>query len=153
MKDLIAVSFQPNDQEFIAHVSLESMILIEGNPEALLRRVSSKYSRAIQSMRKQLDEMNYIKKSRRVLPARKIWKFGDSIFSLKSDMEHMSFHINGLYDHLIRELGVKRMWLEKVIIFRRYIPNQKSIPRSLAWGKCSSSPRKTARAILNGGKS
>lgn len=152
MKNLILISFQPSGQEFIARVSLESFSSIGNNPEASLRKAGSKYSRSIRSMRKHLDEMNDMKTNRDIIPARKVWKLGDCIFSLVKDMEQMSFCINGLYDHLIRELAVKRMWVKKVVIFRRYIQNQKSIPRRLPWGRCSSSPRKTAEAILNGEK-
>ena len=152
MKNLILVSFQPNGLEFTAHVSLESLSLIEINPEVSLRKASSKYLRSIKSMRKHLEEMDDIKANRGVIPARKVWKFGDCIFSLVKDMEQMSFCINGLYDHLTRELVVKRMWVKKVVIFRRYIPDQRYIPRLLPWGRCSSSPRKTAKAILNGEK-
>lgn len=146
------VSFQPDDREFVAHISLENFVLIDGDSEILLRKASSKYSKSIQSMRKRLKEIDDMRKSRDVVPARKIWEFGDSIFSLRKDMERMSFCINGLYDHLTRELGVKRMWLEKVVIFRRYIPDKKSIPRSLPWGRCSSSPRKAAKTILTAEK-
>lgn len=152
MKSPTLVSFQPHDQEFIAHVSLESLPSIESNLEVSLKKASSKYSRSIRLMRKHLEEMHDIKTNRGVIPARKVWKLGDCIFSLVKDMEQMSFCINGLYDHLIRELEVKRMWIKKVIIFRRYIQDQKSIPRLLPWGRCSSSPRKTAKAILNGEK-
>jgi len=146
------VSFKPDDWEFVAHISLKKFALIDGDPEILLRKASSRYSKSIQSMRNRLKEMDDMKKNREVIPARKIWEFGDSIFSLREDMEQMSFCINGLYDHLPRQLGVKKMWLEKVVIFRRYIPDKKSIPRSLPWGRCSSSPRKAAKAILTAEK-
>lgn len=150
MKDLVPVSFQPDNGEFIAHVPLRNPILMDGDSELWLRKAGSQYSESIQLMRGQLEEMNEIKKGRKSLPARKMWEFGNSIFSLVKIMERMSFHINGLYDHLTRDLEVKRMWLQKVVIFRRYIPNQKSIPVSVPWGRCSASPRKTAKAILQG---
>jgi len=105
--------------------------------------------KSVQLMRKRLKEMDDMRQNRKVIPARNVWEFGNSIFSLREDMERMSFCINGLYDHLSRELGVKKMWLKKVVIFRRYIPEKKFIPPSLPWGRCSSSPRKVAKAILN----
>lgn len=152
MKDLIPVSFHPDKGKFVAHVPLKSSILMESDSERLLAKAGSRYLKSIQSMREQLKEMDDIKRNRDVIPARKIWELGDSVFSLVKNMERMSFHINGLYDHLTRDLEIKRMWLQKVVIFRRYIPNRKSIPASVPWGKCSASPRKTAKAILEGEK-
>lgn len=151
MNNLILISFQPDDQGFVAHIPLGDLSLIK-NPEKSLKKASFDYAKAIQSMQGQLKELNEMKKNRKIIPARKIWKLGDSIFSLVDKMEQMLFCINGLYDHLTRELEVKKMWLEKVIIFRRYIADQKSIPKSLAWGKCSSSPRKATNLILSGKK-
>ena len=152
MKDLILVSFEPDDRGFLAHIPLDSLVLMDGDSEVLLQKASSRYSKTVQMMRKRLEEMEDMRRNREIIPARKVWEFGESIFSLKKEMERMSFCVNGLYDHLTRELGVKKMWLEKVVIFRRHIPEKKSIPPSLPWGRCSSSPRKAAKAILNAGK-
>jgi len=33
-------------------------------------------------------------------------------------------------------LGVKKKWLEKAIIFRRYVDDKNAIPKNLNWGKC-----------------
>ena len=125
---------------------------MDGDSELLLKRAGSQYSESIRLMRGQLEQMKEIKRGRKVIPARRMWEFGDSVFSLVKAMERMSFHVNGLYDHLTRDLEVKRMWLQKVVIFRRYLPNQKSIPVSIPWGRCSASPRKIAKAILQGKK-
>ena len=152
MKDLVPVAFEPDNGEFLAHVPLESSVLMDGDSELSLRKAGSQYSGSIQLMRSQLERMEEIRRSRKAIPARKMWEFGDSIFSLVKTMERMSFHVNGLYDHLTRDLEVKGMWLQKVVIFRRYIPNQESIPASVPWGRCSASPRKTAKAILEGKK-
>ena len=152
MKNLVPVSFEPDNGEFLAHVPLGSSVLMDGDSELSLRKAGSQYSGSIQLMRSQLERMEEIRRSRKVIPARRMWEFGDSIFSLVETMERMSFHVNGLYDHLTRDLEVRRMWLQKVVVFRRYIPNQKSIPASVPWGRCSASPGKTAKAILEGKK-
>ena len=147
---MIAVSFAPEGQKFIAHFPLESLSLIGKHPEKVGEKMSSKYESAVRIMGKELKKMEDMKKKREIISARMMWRFGGKIFSLVDDMEKSSFYVNGLYDHLTRDLGVKKMWLEKVVMFRRHIPNQKFIPPSISWSKCYHSPRIAAKRILDG---
>jgi hypothetical protein len=101
-------------------------------------------------MRAIVSEIQALRSVHKLTPARTIWKLGDAVFELTDKLRRLSLEIDGLYDHLTRDLGVKRMWVEKVIIFRRYIPDKKLIPRSVSWGPCRDAPRAAAENLVRG---
>jgi len=142
------ISFEPKDSSFLAFLSMEGFFEYRENAERGLQKAAFIYEKHICTMLGIIDEMKSIRKSGRLTPARKIWELGDVIFNLTEQMAKLSFQIDGLYEHLVRDLRVKRKWLEKVVIFRRYLPIKKIIPPSLNWGKCEKGTRKAAEKLL-----
>jgi hypothetical protein len=129
---------------------MESAIVSEINPETVLRKATNTYEQSITRMRSLMTEIQAAKTKRGFISARKMWQLGDYIFKLKDDLEKLSLELDGVYAHLTRDLGVKRMWLEKVIIFRRYLPDKSFIPESLNWGRCRNEPRQVAENLRKG---
>ncbi len=144
------VSFKPENSGYTGHVPIEELWSSNRDYETVLQEASNLYEGSIVRMQRMIDEINSYRNQRRLLPARKIWKLGIMIFTLIEDLKGLSLQIDGLYDHLCRDLNVKRKWLEKVIIFRRYIPNVSLIPDSLNWGRCEKGTRKIAERIAQG---
>ena len=148
--DLMLVSFKPNKEHFMAFFLMEQFLSSERDLEPVLKEASQLYEHSIKRMQSVINEINTFRKERRLLPARVIWKLGNLIFKLVRNLEKLSLQIDGIYDHLVRDLNVKRKWLEKVIIFRRYLPNQFAIPESLNWGRCEKGTRRAAEKLQEG---
>lgn len=144
------VSFEPKDGKFIAFMAMEMAIDLNTTAAEILNKASIIYSKSISTLQNQLKEINAARAAHKTIEALKIWSIGDLIFELKDSLEKLSLEVDGLYEHLVRDLGVKRKWLEKVVIFRRYISNSKRIPQSLTWGQCTNGTRKVAQKIENG---
>ena len=53
---------------------------------------------------------------------------------LNDNLSKIDLQIDNTYYHLVRDLGVNRKWLEKVVIFRRYIQQIELIPETAIWG-------------------
>jgi hypothetical protein len=141
------VSFEPTDGEFVAFTSVEWILSGENDPEPVLRKAGELYGHSIVRMRRLLSQIQSVRADGRLMPARKMWELGQVIFDLKRRVEKLSLQISGLYDHLSRDLGVKREWLQKVIIFRRYLPDKALIPDGLNWGRCARTPRSAAETL------
>ncbi len=148
--DLMLVSFKPNKEHFMAFFLMEQFLSSERDLEPVLKEASQLYEHSIRRMQSVINEINTFRKERRLLPARLIWKLGNLIFELVRNLEKLSLQIDGIYDHLVRDLNVKRKWLEKVIIFRRYLPNECAIPESLNWGRCEKGTRRVAEKLRQG---
>ena len=58
--------------------------------------------------------------------------------------------MDSIYAHLTRDLDVKRKWLEKVIIFRRYIQEEAAIPKAAYWGMFEHGTRRKAEQLQAG---
>lgn len=144
---LLFVSFEPIENNYKAYLSLSDFIYIEQDYEKQLEEAISIYKKSIKKMNTILEGINQYKKKYRRLPAQKIWQLGDSVFELQNNLKRISLQLDGLYYHLVRDLDVKKKWLEKVIIFRRYIPDKDAIPESLNWGKCEKSTRRVAEEL------
>ncbi len=147
------VSFQPRNRNFLAFLQLSDLDSIDGDLEQLLCAASETYSLSIEAMRRQIAGIQVFRDNRIPIPARKIWKLGDSIFHVQCDLRQSNIELDGLYDHLERDLGLKRKWLEKVITFRRYIPNVDIIPTSLSWGQCEKGTKRVAEELTKKYKS
>jgi len=126
---------------------MEELISSDNDPELTLRKAAKVYEHSIARMRNIVKEIQNFRDNRKLLPARKVWQLGDSIFELQNNLNTLSLQLDGLYDHLVRDLGVKRKWLEKVIIFRRYLPDENAIPQSLNWGHCEKGTRRVAEKL------
>lgn len=140
--DFPFVSFEPTQNNFKAYLSLDGFILKEQNYEKKIQKAVKVYEEAVNKMRIIIADMNQFKQKYRRLPAQKVWSLGDEIFQLIDDLTKLSLQIDGLYAHLTRDLGSKRKWLEKVIIFRRYMPDKKPILESMNWSKFEKGTRK-----------
>ncbi len=145
----IFVSFKKNKDEYNAFISIDELLSSKENLELLLKKASSIYGNSISRMVDKIKEINTFRNNRRPLPARKVWELGDIIFELVNELDKLSLQIDGIYDHLERDLNVRRKWLEKVIIFRRYISRVSVIPQILNWGKCEKGTRRIAEQIQN----
>jgi len=147
---LAFVAFEPTNGQFVAFLSIEGLFSSDRDPEAVLGKAAEVYERSTTRMKTLVEEIQASRADRKRVPARKIWDLGDAIFELKGELEKLSLQIDRLYDHLARDLGAKRKWLEKVIIFRRYLPDETLIPESLNWGRCEKGTRKAAERLRNG---
>lgn len=141
------VSFAPKDKHFIAFLAIEGLDASKGDPELALRKAANIYEEVIKRMRSIIDEIKTCRANRKAVSARRIWHLGNIIFSLKDDLEKISFQIDNLYLHLVRDLRVKRKWLEKVIILRRYLTHEHFIPKTLNWGACEKGTRQVAEKL------
>lgn len=148
--ELTFVSFEPKNLGFEGFLSLESLAVSEKNPEILLQRATKIYEKSISKMGHLLDEIDEKRTKRKPLAARKIWSLGEMIFKLREDLAKLSLQLDSLYDHLVRDLNVKRKWLEKVVIFRRYLSKKSLIPASIRWGQCEKGTRRVAERINRG---
>jgi len=141
------VSFEIKDKHFIAFLAIEGLDSSGGDPEVVLKKASKIYEEVIRRIRSIIDEIKICRASRKTILARRIWQLGDIIFSLRDDLEKMSLQVDNLYLHLVRDLEVKRKWLEKVVILRRYISNENCIPKTLNWGACEKGTRRVAEKL------
>lgn len=144
------VSFEPINESFRAYLSMEEFILSDKDPELTIRKAVKIYENSIIEMRTFIKEIQGFRINRKRLPALKIWQLGNAIFELQFNLNKLFLQLDGLYDHLVRDLDVKRKWLEKVIIFRRYLPNENAIPQSLNWGRCEKGTRRIAEKLRKG---
>ena len=144
------VSFKKNKEEYSAFIAINGFFSSNDDLESLLNKASTLYSSYISKMLALINIITAFRTSRRPLPARKIWQLGDLIFKLVDELNQLSLQIDGIYDHLERDLNAKRKWLEKVIIFRRYIQEEGMIPEHLNWGKCEKGTRRVAERIQKG---
>ena len=147
---LAFVAFEPRNGQFIALLSVEGLLSSERDTEVLLRKATGLYERHLTTMRCRIVEIEDLRASRKLTPARKIWQLGDDIFKLTDALAELSLELDDVYKHLERDLRAKRKWLEKVIIFRRYLPTQHLIPQSLNWGRCEKGTRRVAERLRNG---
>ena len=146
----IFISFRVKEDDFIAAVPLDAMKRSELTSEVKLRRVAKIYSKGIREIRILLSNLELNKSRKEPLAASQIWDLGNKILSLVEAINGQNFEIDNLYEHLIRDLGRKKDWLKKSIIFRRNLPERQLIPPNLNWYSCKDSPRKSAELILKG---
>ena len=147
--DLSFIAFEPHDGQFKGAVPIDTVWANYPDLEYRLKKAEMLYKKYIYKLRSMINGFKAIKAKKGCIPAREVWKLGDAIFKLVLDLQYLSFQIDGLYDHLMRDLDAKRMWLEKVIIFRRYLPEFQCIPASLSWGRCRDNPRHSAQLLAN----
>lgn len=144
------VAFRPRDGDFEAFMSVDGLLSFDADPESLLGEAARIYRELIGKMRTMVAEIESLRVARHLVPARKIWRVGDMIFDLTARLASLSLQIDSLYGHLERDLSVKRKWLEKVVIFRRYVPGEEVIPEGLNWGRCEKGTRRIAERLSQG---
>jgi hypothetical protein len=148
--NLTFVSFEFRNGRFVGFLSMDDAVHGLLDPEALLRNAADIYEKSIIKMRSIIHEIQTARAHHNIVPAQKIWDLGQVIFELKDNLEKLTLQLDSVYNHLVRDLGVKRKWLEKVVILRRYIPNKNSIPKSLNWGRCEKGTRRIAQNLAKG---
>ena len=144
------VSFERDGGSYRAFIAIDGFLSSDDDLGSVLAHASSLYGSYVSRMRVLVDLIKSDRDRRRTVPARRVWQLGDLVFGLVERLSRMSLQIDGMYDHLERDLSVKRKWLEKVIIFRRYIPQETMIPERLNWGKCEKGTRRIAEMIQRG---
>jgi len=144
------VSYRLIDNGCIAAVPLDYIqkgIVTKDKELQVLARIYKDY---IFILREMLGKMELKKSKKIALPSLLMWDFGDKILALVNAINNKNFEIDNLYEHLIRDLGRKKGWLKKIIIFRRNLPERQLIPPDLNWATCKDAPKKSAELILNG---
>jgi len=146
---MIGIIFKPKKDFFQASISIHDMNNLLGNTNDLLEKSSSIYISVLEKMKRIIEKNNNRRKAGKFVPAKLMWKLGDEIFSLVNKLAEDNLELEDLYGHLKRDLKISRSSIEKVIIFRRYIPICSNIPPNLNWGSVRESPKKNAFKILN----
>lgn len=147
----ILVSMEPRQGAYVAFADLDSVLADQrGDLERLLGRASSLYSESVSALSQMVSERNTLRVQRRPVPARLVWRIGRAVWALQEVLGEIGLELDGVYDHLSRDIGVKRKSLEKAVIFGRYIPHESAIPESLRWGKCEHGTRQIALQICRG---
>lgn len=146
-KALLFISFSPEQEKFKGSLSLNAAFESERDPQTLIKKSEAIYKKYICRMRHILEKLKKKKLKHISTPASEIWLLGNNIFTLKKELENFGLQVDGLYQHLVRDLSVKRKWLEKVIIFRRYVSGRNFIPKASKWGTFEKSTAKKARAL------
>ena len=147
---LVFITFEKSGSKYEAFLPIAELVTNKKDIEELAKRAAEIYAGAIHQMLLVVREIDNLRAERQPVPARKVWQLGDNIFKLTQDLEKIVFQLDNLYEHLSRDLTVKRKWLEKVIILRRYIPDISLIPEKLNWGRCEKGTRKIAEKINRG---
>ena len=146
-KALRFISFSPGQKDFRGSLSLEAAFEAENDPQTLIRKSERVYKKYIGRMRHITEELKKKRANHISTPASEIWLLGNNIFTLKKELENFGLQVDGLYEHLVRDLNVKRKWLEKVVILRRYIPGKNLIPKASKWGMFEKGTAKKAKAL------
>ena len=152
MNEMTFVAFKPGEEGFIASVPIEQLDSLGARPEASLQRASEIYQRSIDIMRSLLADMEGLKARRTPITARRVWELGDAVLNLVGELSRSSMELDGLYEHLGRELGMNEKRLGTVVTFRRHLPDKELIPESLGWSQCEKSARKVAESLSKGQK-
>jgi len=141
------ISFEKKGEDFVGFLSIDSLSDSTLNQEKILQVAAKRYSSFIEQALTHIQSLNREKARSKIIKARHVWKLGDMILRLIRDLKRMGLEIDGLYEHLARDLEKKRMWLEKVIIFRNYVSKVSIIPRDSKWSEYSRAPRKSAKLL------
>jgi hypothetical protein len=141
------ISFELSNNGFRAYFPLDDFVSNEQDYEKKFDKAEKIYEKSIKKMRNIVKEINQCKQIHRRLPAQEAWELGDAIFELQNNLSDLSLQIDGLYNHLVRDLGLKRKWLEKVIILRRYIKDKNAIIESMNWSNFEKGTKKVSEEL------
>lgn len=144
---LVFIAFEPRDGTFRGLLALEGLAVVKGDPEVLLRQATAEYAGLVRALRAMKAEIDSHRQLRTRLPARKVWRVGDAVLTFARHLESWSLRIDGLYDHVSRDVGLKRKWLEKALTLRRHLPDERLIPVTLNWGRLEKGTRKAAERL------
>lgn len=142
------VSLEPVNGQFLARMPVDSLFAKDSDAESLAKEIALIYGQRISSMQCVVRDICALRAARLPVPAQSAWVLGDAIFALRRQLMDLSFEIDDIYAHLVRELGVKRKWLEKVVILRRYVQRIEYIPGNLTWGKLEHGTKRMALSLV-----
>jgi len=149
MNQLAFITFDVSQQGIKTSLSMQGLSTIEGDLDTIITRATHVYEEALGEMSGLLREREQLISNRKRVPARLIWRIGDVIFRLNDDLAKLNLQIDDTYRHLTRDLELKRKWLEKVVILRRYIPQIDLIPDTATWGAFEKGTRRKAQSLLH----
>ncbi len=144
---LLTITFKRVGSGFTGLIPIGSFLSAEGDLHKKLQTASKAYGDALVEMRESLVAIQAFGKRRAHAPARLVWRLGNGVFALRQRLAQLSFEVDGLYDHLCRDLAMNRKWLEKVVILRRYVPRESLLPTSLTWGQIDKGTRRKLQAM------
>lgn len=150
IKKLAFITIEPRNSKLTAFLSLEGILSIGKDPETILEIAIFIYECIVNKMHSKILEMQKYKTLRKPIPAKLMWELADYIFKMNKMFTGIEVQLDNVYGHLIRDLGVKRKWLEKAVTFRRYLPEKDMVPESLKWEKFKEGTRRKAERLKKG---
>lgn len=144
------VTFEPGAGAFQASMSIDGLLSMDVDHERVLEEARRAYESSVTELQRLMLSINEQRQAGIRVPARDVWKVGDVVFKLTEDLRALALQLDDLYAHLTRDIGVKRKWLEKAIILRRYVPNKEAIPAQLNWGRIEKGTKRSAERIAQG---
>jgi len=155
-KNLVSIEFHPDDTggqlKFVGSVSLQELITRDETQISLssrTKRASKKYEQCLTQCRRILSRIERYSSVNQA-PLRNMWSLGDKIHRLAKSLQKDGFYLNGLYDHLTRDLNVSRDLLERVVVFRSHLENRSLIPENMIWKDVRYAPGKNAKKLSQG---
>jgi len=131
-------------------LSLDDAFLHDSDLASLLECAARIYQSQVSALAARLAIISEMRRNHVKVPARLVWDVGQDMFTLEERLSAIGLQVDGMYEHLTRDLDVKRKWLEKAVILRRYVPERDSIPAKLNWGRCEKGTRRVAVLIVQG---
>lgn len=145
--DFALIVLEPRDEGFVSSVPIAQLERLGDKPEVSLRVACDAYGRAIGAMREVMGDIDQLKSRRIPIPARKMWELGDAVVNLGVELEEHSMELDGVNDHLVRDLGINGKRMGTIVTFRRHLPDKELIPESLGWSQCEKQARKVAEKL------
>lgn len=152
-KKLISIEFHRNKNkggaEFTGSVSLQDFVengIRRNNLSSQTKKAATNYQKFIQECKIIIDR---VKRGVSINQAslKDMWSLGNKIRRFTNGLEKHGFYLNGLYEHLMRDLQVSRDLLEKVIIFRSYFSDRSLIPNNMVWREIRDAVRTNAEKL------
>ena len=148
--DFALIALEPRDEGFVSSVPITQLDRLGDKPEVSLRVACDAYGRAIGAMREVMGDIDQLKGKRIPIPARKMWELGDAVVNLGVELEEHFMELDGVNDHLVRDLGINGKRMGTIVTFRRHLPEKELIPESLGWSQCEKQARKVAEKLKSG---
>ena len=142
-----SVALEPRGEGFVASIPLTQLELLGDRPDERLQTACDVYGRTVALIRDVLEDIELLKSRRTPIPARKMWELGDAVVNLSASMDENSMEMDGLNDHLVRDLGINAKRMGTIVTFRRHLPDQDMIPETLGWSQCEKQARKVAQEL------
>lgn len=141
------IALEPRGDGFVASVPLAQLERLGERPEVCLQVACDAYGRTVESMREVLADIEQLKSKRTPIPARKMWELGDAVVNLGTELEENAMELDGLNDHLVRDLGINAKRMGTIVTFRRHLTDKELIPETLGWSQCEKQARKVAEEL------